>query len=260
MKITTWNVNGIRAAMNKGLVEWVQDFKPDVLCLQEVKARPDQVVDAGRIMPGGMVFWNAAVQPGYSGVAVFTGQKPDQVDIGLDDERFDSEGRVLQLHFPEFTLFNVYFPNGQRGHDRVTYKLEFYEHLLKKCDKLHAEGRNIVITGDFNTAHREIDLANPKQNITTSGFLPEERVWIDHYLQKGFVDAFRILYPERIQYTWWTYRFNARARNIGWRLDYFLISSSMMPRVKDMIVHELVPGSDHCPVTLEIEDNPSTTI
>ena len=157
-----------------------------------------------------------------------------------------------QLH-PGFRLFNVYFPSGQRGQDRVAYKLDFYAHLLALCDALHARGEKIVITGDFNTAHTEIDLRHPKENANTSGFLPEERIWIDRYLAHGFVDAYRQLYPERVQYTWWTYRVNARARGVGWRLDYFLVSESLMPRVEDVVIHEEVMGSDHCPVTLVLE-------
>ncbi len=154
----------------------------------------------------------------------------------------------------DFILFNVYFPNGQRDHERLQYKLDFYAHLLEFCDQLHASGESVIITGDFNTAHKEIDLKNPKGNEKTSGFLPEERAWIDKYLEQGFVDAYRSLYPDKIEYTWWTYISNARARNVGWRLDYFLVSEPLMARVKDVVIHDEVMGSDHCPVTLEIDN------
>lgn len=252
MKITTWNVNGIRAALNKGLSSWIAAYQPDILCLQEVKARLEQVVEIGKIMPGGRVYWNSALQPGYSGVATFANIEPLGIQMGIGEERFDSEGRVIRLELPQFILYNVYFPNGQRGQARLGYKLDFYARLLEECDQFHAQGRQIIITGDFNTAHREIDLANPKQNATTSGFLPEERIWIDTYLSHGFVDIFRELNPEQVQYTWWTYRFGARERNIGWRLDYYLISRDLIPHVQEVVVHQDVIGSDHCPVTLVI--------
>jgi exodeoxyribonuclease III len=160
------------------------------------------------------------------------------------------EGRLIHSCHKDFHLFNVYFPNGKRDHARLEYKLDFYRDLLDLCDRLHQAGEKLVICGDFNTAHREIDLKNPKQNETTSGFLPEERAWLDRYIEHGFVDAYRELYPDRVQYTWWTYRVNARQRNIGWRLDFFMVSQALQPLVQDVIVHDHVPGSDHCPVSL----------
>lgn len=197
--------------------------------------------------------WHAAQRPGYSGVLTLTQQEPlsHQVGMGIDD--YDVEGRLIRIQYPGFTLFNVYFPNGKRDQTRLTFKLDFYASLLELCDRMHASGEKVVICGDFNTAHREIDLKNPKQNSTTSGFLPEERAWIDRYLEHGFVDPFRVMYPERVQYTWWTYRIGARERNIGWRIDFFLVSKKLMPLVKDVVTYEQVPGSDHCPVELIIE-------
>jgi exodeoxyribonuclease-3 len=171
----------------------------------------------------------------------------------MDAPVFDSEGRLIRLKFPDFTLFNVYFPNGGHDRERVPYKLDFYARLLDLCDSMHSAGERIIITGDFNTAHREIDLKNPKENENTSGFLPEERAWIDRYLERGFVDAFRELYPDREQYTWWTFRFNARKRGIGWRLDYFLVSDGLQSQVEDVIIHDQVFGSDHCPVSIFIQ-------
>jgi len=250
IKITTWNVNGVRAALGKGLIEWVNSEVPDILCLQEIKARPDQV-DSSRFTELGYTgFWNPAERPGYSGVAVFTRILPTEVKYGMGIERFDVEGRVIQMSFPEFDLFNIYFPNGQRGKERVEFKLEFYDSLLEQLIRLHKYGKNLIITGDFNTAHSEIDLANPAENSATSGFLLEERLMIDKYLKYDFVDIYRNLYPERIQYTWWTYRFAARIRNIGWRIDYFLASQNLVPKIKDVVIHDDTPGSDHCPVTL----------
>ncbi len=253
IKITTWNVNGIRAALGKGLKEWALAQSPDVLCLQEIKAKPEQLTSEQMDFPGYGITWNPAERLGYSGVATFSRQPPEETVLGLGVERFDIEGRVIRTRHPGFFLFNIYFPNGQRGHDRVEYKLDFYARLLEICNELHAAGENIIITGDFNTAHQPIDLARPNENQETSGFLPEEREWVTRFLEHGFVDAYRVLYPEKAQYTWWTYRMGARQRNIGWRIDYFLISQALMPRVQEVIIQDEVPGSDHCPVTLVLE-------
>jgi exodeoxyribonuclease-3 len=171
----------------------------------------------------------------------------------MDAPLFDIEGRLISSLHPGFRLLNVYFPSGQRGRERVEYKLQFYAHLLAVCDVLHRNGENLIITGDFNTAHMPIDLRNAKQNVRTSGFLPEERAWVQRFLDHGFADIFRRLYPDRIQYTWWTYRSGARERRVGWRIDYFLVSEALVSRVRDVIIHEEVPGSDHCPVELLIE-------
>jgi exodeoxyribonuclease-3 len=254
MRITTWNVNGLRAVLGKGALNWVQEETPDVLCLQEIKSRPDQLTDEQhRFFGGYRILWNPAERPGYSGVATFLREPPLDSSMGIGFPQFDVEGRVICTRHPGFLLYNIYFPNGQRGQERVDFKLDFYAKLLDLCDRQHAAGENIVICGDFNTAHNDIDLANPKSNAKTSGFLPEERVWIDYYLQHGFVDAYRALYPERVQYTWWTYITNARKRNVGWRLDYFLVSEGFMSRVKDVVIQDQVMGSDHCPVTLYVE-------
>lgn len=253
MRITTWNVNGIRAVMGKGLKEWMQTASPDVLCLQEIKANHEQLTEEQKVFPGYKAAWNSAEKPGYSGVATFYKEEPLETERGLAETRFDVEGRVLRTRHPGFLLYNIYFPNGQRGQERLGYKLDFYARLLDICDDLHARGENIILTGDFNTAHRPIDLRHPKENEKNSGFMPEERAWVDQYLQHGFVDIFRWLYPDRVQYTWWTYIMKARERNVGWRLDYFLVSEKLVPRVRDVITHDDVMGSDHCPVTLEIE-------
>jgi exodeoxyribonuclease-3 len=253
VQITSWNVNGLRAALKKGLLDWAGDQPTDVLCLQEIKARPDQLEDSHlrhfeAIFPH--LTWNPATRPGYSGVATLARTPPTETRLGIGVEQYDLEGRTIASRYPDFWLFNIYFPNGQHDHARVPFKLDFYARLLELCNHLHAQGQAVVLCGDFNTAHREIDLRHPKANANTTGFLPEERIWIDHYLAHGFVDAYRQLYPERVQYTWWTYRVDARARRVGWRLDYFLVSASLMDRVEDVIIQEEVLGSDHCPVTL----------
>jgi exodeoxyribonuclease III len=253
MKIITWNVNGIRAALGKNALEWAFAQQPDVLCLQEVKAREEQLNEDQRAALKLPFVWNAAQRPGYSGVTTFFKEQPVEVVIGLGDDSFDVEGRVIQTLGAGYRLFNIYFPNGQRGQERVDYKLAFYAYLLNLCDKLHEKGENIIITGDFNTAHMPIDLKNPKQNEKTSGFMPEEREWVQNFLDHGFVDIYRKLYPNKVEYTWWTYRLNARQRGIGWRLDYYLVSEKLVPHVKDVIIHDEVMGSDHCPVELVLE-------
>jgi exodeoxyribonuclease-3 len=256
MRITTWNVNGIRAALRNDALSWIQTEAPEVLCLQEVRAQPEQI-ERAHLQRLETIFshltWNPGERPGYSGVATLARLQPLETRLGLEAPRFDCEGRVIASRYLGFLLFNIYFPNGSRDHSRVPFKLDFYAHLLELCDALHAQGDHVVLTGDFNTAHQEIDLRNPKENQTTTGFLPEERLWIDRYLEHGFVDAYRVLYPGREQYTWWTYRSNARARNIGWRLDYYLVSEALMARVRDVTIHEEVMGSDHCPVSLWLE-------
>ncbi len=251
MRIISWNVNGLRSVLNKGAGLWIQNQEADVVCLQEIKVKQEQIPpDQLACFNSYQQIWHAAQRPGYSGVLTLTRQEPSSIQVGLGYDEYDQEGRLICTRHPGFTLFNVYFPNGKRDHTRLTYKLDFYASLLKLCDRLHASGEKIIICGDFNTAHREIDLKNPKQNSTTSGFLPEERVWIDAYLDHSFVDPFRIIYPERVQYTWWTYRMGARERNIGWRIDFFLVSKDLMSSVQDVVTHEQTAGSDHCPVEL----------
>ena len=254
MKITTWNVNGIRAAINKGFINWFAEAAPDVLCLQEVKAYKEQVSEELTQVSGYHQFWNSAERAGYSGVATFSKTEPISMDAGFWVDAFIGEGRTIVTQYPGFYLFNIYFPNGQRDQERLDYKLGFYEALLTHCDALIAAGNEVIITGDFNTAHNEIDLANPKSNEKNSGFMPIEREWIDRYLEHGFIDAFRALHPEKVQYSWWTYRFGARSRNVGWRLDYYLVTKGVMEKVEDVIIHDDVMGSDHCPVSLVLKD------
>ena len=254
MKIITWNVNGLRATLRKGTLSWIFQQAADVICLQEIKSRPDQLAPENhQQFDGYHAYWSPAERPGYSGVATFSKEKPLETIYSLGRSEFDQEGRVICTRYSKFLLFNVYFPSGQRGQGRVTYKLDFYARLLEICDQHQVAGEQIILCGDFNTAHQEIDLKNAKQNTRTSGFLPEERVWIDYYLDHGFVDVFRQLYPERIQYSWWTYVGKARERNTGWRLDYFLITKQLLSQVKDTIIHDDIAGSDHCPVTLVID-------
>jgi exodeoxyribonuclease-3 len=254
MRITTWNVNGLRAMLNKGGWDWVKGFDPDVIGLQEIKAMPEQLTEEQHShFEDRTVIWNPAQRKGYSGVATLLKAPHKSENFLLGEERFDIEGRLIETKFDDFTLFNIYFPNGGRDLSRVSYKLDFYAKLLDRCDEMHKAGEKIIITGDFNTAHNEIDLFHPKSNKKNTGFLPEEREWVTKLVEHGFVDAFRAIHPEKVKYSWWSYRSNARANNVGWRIDYFMVSEAMMPKVKDVEYHNEVMGSDHCPVTIHLD-------
>jgi exodeoxyribonuclease-3 len=251
MRMISWNVNGIRAVENKGFWDWFGEAQPDVLCLQETKAQPEQLSERLREPAGYDAYWHSAERKGYSGVATFS-REPVSVQYGFGVPEFDVEGRVLISDHDGFWLLNCYMPNGKQSQERLDYKLRFYAALLDYCDGQHAAGRQLVICGDVNTAHKEIDLAHPKENEKISGFLPEERDWIDTYLEHGFVDAFRAFHPEPDQYTWWSYISRARDRNVGWRIDYFLVSEGLMSRVQDCTIMADVMGSDHCPIALDL--------
>lgn len=253
MRLLSWNVNGIRAAIRKGFWDWLGADGPDLLCLQETRIHSDQLTREMREPSDYHSYWASGEKRGYSGVATFSRHELQAVQEGFGQPRFDVEGRVLITEHPGFTLVNAYFPSGQRGHDRVAYKLDFYDTLLSHCREMRKNGHRLVVCGDFNTAHHEIDLARPAQNKKTSGFLPEEREALSRWLEDGFVDSFRALHPDKVGYSWWTYRSGARARNVGWRLDYFLVDEALMPFVADASILGNVQGSDHCPVALELE-------
>ncbi len=253
MRLVSWNVNGIRSAIQKGFWDWLAADQPDILCLQETRIHPDQLTKAMLAPAGYQAFWHSAERKGYSGVATLCRKKPLRVQEGMDQPLFDAEGRVLITQHPGFTLVNAYFPSGRRGQERVSYKIDFYEALLAHCSNLGVQGHRLVVCGDYNTAHQPIDLARPKQNEKTSGFLPEEREALSRWLEHGFVDVFRLLHPHAEEYTWWTYRFDARARNIGWRIDYFLITAELLPQVQDVRILGDVAGSDHCPIELQLD-------
>ncbi len=256
MKITTWNVNGLRSALKKGAWNWIEANQSDVVLFQEIKTQPGQLDETQKsLFQNWEVVWNPAQRPGYSGVATLMKSHTNESVIGLGHPEFDSEGRLICTFFDEFWLFNIYFPHGRHDLSRVKFKLDFYQKLLDKCNQLHSQGLSIILAGDFNTCHKPIDLKNPKTNEGASGFLPEEREMIDLYLANGFTDIYRQKYPDKIQYTWWAYHSNARMRNTGWRLDYFLISKDLEPEINDVIIHDEVFGSDHCPVTLSINAN-----
>ena len=254
MRLISWNVNGIRAVAKKGFLDTVKALDPDVLCIQETKASVDQLDDSLLNIPGYKSYFSSAERKGYSGTCVYTKREPVSVSYGLGTDEFDHEGRTIELDFGDFILYNIYFPNGGRGPEIVEFKLRFYDCFLAKVKKQMDEGRMVLVCGDVNTAHKEIDLSNPKANSKISGFLPEERVYMDHFAETGLVDTFRMLYPDlEGAYSWWSYRMRARARNVGWRIDYFLVSNSIADRVKEAAILSDIFGSDHCPVELTIE-------
>lgn len=255
MKLYSWNVNGIRAAEKKGFLDWVKTANADIVCLQETKAHADQLSKEILESHGYHTIWHSAEKRGYSSVATFCRNKPLYEQKGLGIEKFDREGRVIITEHENFLLYNIYFPNGQRDQERLDYKMEFYEELLIILDEQVESGNNVVVAGDWNTAHKPIDLARPKDNVKNSGFLPEERAMLDKYIEHGYIDTFRIFHPDPDRYSWWTYRFGARDRNVGWRIDYFFTNEAFTDHIVDADIHADVLGSDHCPVSIEIKEN-----
>jgi exodeoxyribonuclease-3 len=252
MKLISFNVNGIRAIEKKGFFEWMHQESPDVLCIQETKAHPDQLEEKILKREGYYAYWSAAEKKGYSGVAIFSKTPPKSVVDGLGIKEFDCEGRTLIADYDDFVLYNVYFPNGGEGNKRVPFKMRFYDAFLEHTAQMRKAGRQVIVTGDVNTAHEEIDLARPKENVKNTGFLPEERAWVSKFLQSGFVDTFRHFTKEGSHYSYWDYKTGARARNVGWRIDYFFVSEQLLPRLKRAFILKDVLGSDHCPVGIEI--------
>ncbi len=255
IQILSWNVNGVRAGEKNGFVQWLEKASPDILCLQETKADVSQL-SSELIHPNEyQTFWHSAQnKKGYSGTSLFTKYAPIKVWSGISDPKFDCEGRTLCADFGEFLLYNVYFPNGKANQERLDFKMAFYEAFLKSVYDDLKNGRHIIICGDVNTAHTEIDLARPKENEDISGFLPMERAWIDRFLGLGFSDTLRMFHHERDLYTWWSMRSGARKRNVGWRIDYFYVSDNFKTQVQDAFILSDVYGSDHCPcgITLNV--------
>jgi len=253
MKLISWNVNGIRAIQKKGFIDWLHKESPDILGIQETKCHPEQLNEELLSPNGYTTYWSAAEKKGYSGTAVFTKTKPKSVEEGLGVKEFDKEGRTLICDYGKFVLFNIYYPNGSSGNKRVPFKMGFYDAFLKRANKFKKAGKSIVVCGDVNTAHTEIDLARPKQNEKNTGFLPEEREWVSKFINNGYVDTFRHLHKEGENYTWWDYKTGARARNIGWRIDYFFTSENLLPKIEKAFILSKVMGSDHCPVGIEFK-------
>jgi exodeoxyribonuclease III len=253
MILLSWNVNGLRAVHKKGFLDWLQKAGPDILCLQETKASEDQLPGELKRPEGYESYFSSAEKKGYSGVALYSRTKPSAVDTDWGDPRFGKEGRTLIADYGRFILCNVYFPNGKASKERLAYKMAFYDSFLEWCGEKLRRGKSLIVCGDVNTAHREIDLARPRENEKVSGFLPEEREWIGRFLSRGFMDAFRLFHPDRKdQYTWWDQKSRARERNVGWRIDYFFTSADLTPSLKSAFILQDVPGSDHCPVGIEL--------
>jgi exodeoxyribonuclease III len=257
-RICSWNVNGIRACAGKGLFEWLAAESPDAVCLQETKADPDQLAGEFLSPPDGRggryhAYWASAKRRGYSGVAILSKREPRSISF-LGEGAYDEEGRALVADFGDYVLVSAYFPNSQDAGARIGYKLGFCDAVLALCDGVVASGRHVVVAGDYNIAHKPIDLANPKANEGNPGYLPEERAWMDKYLSAGYADSLRRFNEEPGQYTWWTYRVaGARERNVGWRLDYHCVDEGFLPAVAAAAIHPAVLGSDHCPVSIDLD-------
>jgi exodeoxyribonuclease-3 len=256
IRLVSWNVNGIRAAVKKDYFSALQRLDADIVGIQETKLQAHQRTDAMINIAGYASNWSySSVKKGYSGVTAYSRMMPEKVKTGIGVPKYDDEGRILELDLKDFIFFNVYFPNGQMSEERLAYKLDFYDAFFSYTDKLKKKGRPLVITGDFNTAHNEIDLKHPRANKDRSGFLRIERDWLDRIVERGYVDTFRHFYPDQVKYSWWSYRSNARKNNAGWRIDYFFVTQDMfdMGWIKDAFIDNDIFGSDHCPVGLDIE-------
>lgn len=249
MKLFSWNVNGLRACMNKGFADFLAEYAPDIVCLQETKMQREQ---ADFVFPGYEEFWNSAEKKGYSGTAIFTKQNPLNVTYGLGIAEHDKEGRVITAEFADFYLVTVYTPNSQRGLARLDYRMQWEVVFREYLERLDAQ-KPVIVCGDLNVAAEEIDLKNPKTNRTNAGFSDEERAKFRELKAAGFVDTFRYLHPEEVKYSWWSYMFKAREKNAGWRIDYFLVSERIKDKVQTAAIHNEVFGSDHCPVSIEVE-------
>jgi len=252
MKLISWNVNGIRAVERKKALDWFYEQEPEILCLQETKAMKEQLSKNLVKPPGYHAFFHSAEKKGYSGTATYTKKKPVNVSNSIGIDEFDREGRVVNVEFDDFSLYNVYFPNGRASSERLVYKLEFYDRFLEIIEEARKE-KPVIFCGDLNTAHKPIDLAHPKENEINSGFLPIERKWIDKLIEHGFIDTFRHFDDSSEKYSWWDYKTRARERNVGWRLDYFFVSENLLPRLKGAFIMSDIMGSDHCPVGIDIE-------
>ena len=253
MKIITYNVNGIRAAMKKGFIEWLKETNADVVCLQETKAQSDQIPVFEFAEIGYQTYSHSAQKKGYSGVAILTKTQPLHVEYGMGMEKYDSEGRFIRADFADFSVVSVYHPSGSSGDHRQAFKMEWLTDFTNYVNELKQAKPHLVISGDYNICHEAIDIHDPKGNAKNSGFLPEERQWMTEFLSTGFVDSFRHLNKEPHHYTWWTYRFNARANNKGWRIDYHMVTENMKNRIKKVSIIPEANHSDHCPGVLEME-------
>jgi exodeoxyribonuclease-3 len=253
VKILTYNVNGIRAALRKDFASWLKATNPDVLCLQEIKANSEQFDESIFTDLGYHCFWNSAEKKGYSGVAILTKTKPQHVEYGCGIEQIDFEGRILRADFDGFSVMSAYFPSGSSGDLRQAFKIKFLNQFQTYINTLKKDFPKLIISGDYNICHKAIDIHNPQRNKNTSGFLPEEREWMSGFIASGFVDSFRSLNPEPHNYSWWSYRTNARAKNLGWRIDYNMISKNLLAHLSRSAILSQAFHSDHCPVLVELD-------
>ncbi len=253
LTLYSWNVNGLRAVEKKGFLTWLTQCDGNIVAVQETKARPEQLSAALLNPTGYHADWSAAEKKGYSGVGTYSKQAPVMFKTGFDDERFDKDGRILISDFERFVFFNIYFPNGGRGPDWVKHKLDFYKRFLEVATEYTRQGRPVIITGDVNTAYAEIDLARPRENVKTSGFMPEEREAMKAFFAAGLIDTFRFIHPTEVKYTWWDMVTRARERNVGWRLDYFFVTPDLKGQIIAADIHPDVMGSDHCPISLTLD-------
>jgi exodeoxyribonuclease-3 len=252
-KIISYNVNGIRAAMGKNFLEWIKVVDPDIICIQESKAQPDQIPQMDFEMAGYYSYWFSAQKKGYSGVGIITKQVPDLVVYGMNNKKYDDEGRVIRADYGDISVISVYHPSGTTGDVRQGFKYEWLDDFLDYVNELKKTRPNLIIAGDYNICHKPIDIHDPIRNATSSGFLPEERVWISKFIDSGFVDSFRHFNNEPHQYTWWSFRSNAREKNLGWRIDYLMVSNSIKDKMRRALILPEAKHSDHCPAVLEID-------
>lgn len=254
MRLISWNVNGVRAAQRKGFLDWLAQSGADIVGLQETKAHESQLDEVLKQPEGYTSAWHLGERKGYSGVSLFMQNQPKEIITHFgDDNILSQEGRVIMADYEKFKLFNIYFPNGKKNKERLQYKLDFYDAFLQKVQKLIAVGESVIVCGDVNTAHKEIDLARPEANRKVSGFLPEECAWLDKFQEAGLIDTFREFEQGPEHYTWWDMKTRARDRNVGWRIDYFYISEDLRPKLKNAFILKDVMGSDHCPIGIDIE-------
>jgi len=252
VKIISYNVNGIRAAMNKGFIEWLVNENPDIIGLQEVKAELNQIDSSVFEDLGYTIYWNPAIKKGYSGVAILTKIKPKSVKYGMGLSKYDDEGRILQADFDKFSFISSYFPSGTTGDIRQTFKYEFLDDIHGYMQDLKKANPKLILSGDYNICHKPIDIHNPISNKNSSGFLPEERAWMDKFTESGFIDSFRYFNAEPHQYTWWSYRAGSRAKNLGWRIDYHMVTKELQDNLKSSVILPNAVHSDHCPIVLEL--------
>ncbi len=254
MKMISYNVNGLRSALSKNLIGWLDECSPDIICLQEIKAQPEQILETNELEKLGYhLYWYPAQKKGYSGVAIFSKLMPKHVAYGCGEKQYDDEGRVLRLDFDDFSIISVYLPSGSSGEERQEVKFKFLDFFYSYIQELKKALPNLIISGDYNICHRPIDIHNPKSNANSSGFLPEERAWMEKFINQDMIDTFRFFHPELPHhYSWWSYRFNSRAKNLGWRIDYHIVTKDMESRLKSASILPQIMHSDHCPIVLEI--------